>query len=909
MTTQQATVDLTNCDREPIHLSGAIQPHGVLFVLSLPELTIVQLSANVEEFFDLAPQALLGRSIADILEDGSMAGLRQHLAGSEAGVLAPIKLAARGNGAYFDAILHKAPEGLIVELEPAASSIELSFGSFYQQARVAISRLQNVTGVTTLCQRAVAEVRAMTGFDRVMAYRFDDEGNGHVIAESMREGLESYLDLHYPASDIPVQARRLYLLNRLRMIVDVAYRPVPIEPGLSPKTGATLDLTYSVLRSVSPIHVEYLRNMGVHASMSISLIVEGRLWGLIICHHYGPKFITYEIRAACDFLSQTLSWHVGASERADRMEKRAGVDDKLRLLIRVMSDAADLVSGLTMDSEGFLGLVDGHGAALIHAGQTTLFGVTPTPKEVTQVVAWLRSRGPVAPFATEHLVTQVATAKQYVAIAAGLLAVPLDRDGDSYLLWFRPAVERTVNWAGDPNKTASLQDGALRLSPRGSFALWKESVRDKSLPWQSWQIEVAVDFGHAIASIVLKRAAILEALNRELRATTEELRIASLAKDDFVATMSHELRTPLNSMVGWMRLLRSKQLDPQRTDHALDVIDRNIRVQSKLVEDLLDVSRIISGKMRIDVQATNLLDVVHAVLDSVRPSAEAKQITLHPVLDSQAALIMGDAARLQQIIWNLLANAIKFTPKGGRVHLHLTRTNSMAVVAITDNGEGIDPEFLPHVFERFRQAQGGVARIHQGLGLGLAIVRHLVELHGGLVSAASEGKGRGATFIVQLPLSPVRSGPQESAATAHSISATVPCPPQLRGLRILLVEDEPDGRELLTTELTRCGAVVHAVGSGVEALRLIPELRPDVIISDIGMPEMDGYTLIKAIRQLPRAQGGSTPAIALTAYANNQDRARAFLSGFQAHLAKPTDASELFAVLVSVSGRTQHAPG
>lgn len=905
MNTPRPTIDLTNCDREPIHLSGAIQPHGVLFVLSLPELRIVQLSTNTEAFFGVAPQALLGSSIATILDDHSTEELGLHLDNNGTGVLAPIKLTARGSGTAFDAIMHHGPEGLIVELETSPSHSDISFVGFYQQVRVAVARLQRLSTVVALCQRAAVEVRAMTGFDRVMAYRFDDEGNGHVIAESMREGLESYLDLHYPASDIPVQARRMYLLNRLRMIVDVAYQPVPIEPAVSSHTGAPLDLTYSVLRSVSPIHVEYLQNMGVQASMSISLVIENRLWGLIICHHYSPKFINYEVRTACDFLSQSLSWHVAASERADNMAKRASVDGTLRTLIKGMSEAPDLASGLTFESSNFLELVDAEGGALVHAGQTTLFAMTPSAKEVEQLVDWLIARGNIAPFATDRLATQFMSAQRYTAIGTGLLAVPLEPEGGSYLLWFRPTVERTVNWAGDPNKTASLKDGALRLSPRGSFALWKESVRDRSLPWQAWQVDTAVEFGHAVTSLVLKRVAQLEALNHELRTTTEELRIASLAKDEFVATISHELRTPLNAMVGWMRLLRSKQLDAQRTEHGLEIIDRSIRAQSKLIEDLLDMSRIVSGKMRLDVQAVNILEVIHAVLDSIRPSAESKHISLHPVLDPRAAIIMGDGARLQQILWNLLANAIKFTPKGGHIHLHMTRTDSQAVVSITDTGEGIEPSFLPHVFERFRQARGDTARIHQGLGLGLAIVRHLVELHGGTVSVLSDGKGRGATFTVRLPLSPV--GIDSSGGGDPVSAAAPPCPPQLQGLRVLLVDDEPDARELLVLELSRCGAIAHAAASAAEALRLLSELRPDVLISDIGMPEMDGYDLIKAVRQLPANSGGSTPAIALTAYANNQDRRRAFMSGFQAHLAKPIEISELFAVLVGVSGRNRQS--
>lgn len=468
---ETAKVDLTNCEREPIHLSGAIQPHGALFVLSLPQLSILQLGENTEAFFGVAPQQLLGRSIAEVLDEASLTLLRRHIQPGSSEILTPIKISAQGRRGPMDAIVHRGDEGLIVELEMATTAEELSFGAFYQQARVAVARLQTVTSVTEMCQRAASEVRTMTGFDRVMAYRFDAAGNGHVIAESKREGLESYLDLHYPASDIPPQARRLYLINRLRMIVDVAYRPVPIAPALSPATGAPLDLSFSVLRSVSPIHVEYLQNMGVNASMSISLVVDGSLWGLIICHHYTPKFIPYDVRAACDFLSQTLSWQVAASEHAERVAMRARGDEKLRELITQIADASDLESGLTSGEAAFRELVDSGGAALVHAGQTTLFGATPPAHEVDQLMAWLRSQGHPAPFATERLVSQLPDAQRYVAVAAGLLAVPLSHGGESYLLWFRPAVDQTVNWAGDPNKTASLKDGALRLSPRGSFAL------------------------------------------------------------------------------------------------------------------------------------------------------------------------------------------------------------------------------------------------------------------------------------------------------------------------------------------------------------------------------------------------------------------------------------------------------
>ncbi|HTV25745.1 MAG TPA: ATP-binding protein [Polyangiaceae bacterium] len=889
-------VDLSNCDREPIHISGAVQPHGVLLVLAPDSLDILQLSRNTDAWFGLSWQELLGSNASRLFGAETLRRLREITTRDEPRIINPLRATTVG-GRVLSASVHRASEGVLVELEDAAVDEGPAFREFQTRARLGLARLQHAVGVVDMCVEAARELRGLTGFDRVMVYRFDRHDNGHVIAESKRDELESYLDLHYPASDIPAQARRLYTLNHLRAIVDVNYAPVPIEPAVSPVTSSPLDLSFSILRSVSPIHVEYLKNMGISASLSVSLVVGGRLWGLFICHHYAPRLVPYEVRVTCEHFSQLLSWQVAAQERADRLEQRSLGDERLRGLLEQLTAHMDLHEGISKGSAEFLGLVEAEGGALVHAGKIMAFGLTPQPEQLAEIVPWLRERTVDGPLYTEHLPSLLPAASAFVTTAAGLLAVRLDPMGETYLLWFRPEVVQTVHWAGDPNKTASLKDGAPRLSPRGSFALWKETVQGQSLPWQAWQVDVAVDAGHAVASVALKHLAVLAALNRELTATTDALRAANLAKDEFLAILSHELRTPLSAMLGWVRLLRGGRLEPERAAHGLEVVERNAQAQAKLIEDLLDVSRIITGKMRLDVLAVNLLDVIHAAVESVRHGVEAKQITLATVLDPRAAIVMGDAARLQQVLWNLLTNAVKFTPKAGRVSVHLTRTESVADITITDNGEGIAPEFLPHVFERFRQSESGSARKHQGLGLGLAIVRHLVELHGGTVSVHSDGAGRGATFRIVLPLAPVArtNGP----ATPRPSSA----PMQLGGVRVLVVEDEPDARELLVMELSQCGVEARSVDNAREGLRLIQELRPDVLISDIGMPEMDGYALIAAVRQLPPASGGQTPAIALTAFGSSQDRTRAFLAGFDAHLPKPVEPDELAAVLLNLTGR------
>ena len=383
---------------------------------------------------------------------------------------------------------------------------------------------------------------------------------------------------------------------------------------------------------------------------------------------------------------------------------------------------------------------------------------------------------------------------------------------------------------------------------------------------------------------------------------------ANRTKDEFLATMSHELRTPMTAILGWAQMLRSNKLKDADFAHALEVVERNARAQTKLIDDLLDISRIITGKLRLDVRVVDLASVVEAVVDSLRPTAEARAIRLQPMLDPQAGPVSGDTDRLQQVVWNLVSNAIKFTPKGGRVQVLLARVNSHVEITVSDSGKGISAEFLPHVFDRFRQADGSTTRVQGGLGLGLSIVRQLVELHGGTVSVESPGEGQGATFIVQLPLMVTRrSDPNASERRRHphdGSGTSFECPPSLAGLRVLVVDDEPDTRGLLRKVLEGCDSEVTTAGSAAEALEAIAQWKPDVLISDIGMPGEDGYQLIAKMRALEAGTADRIPAIALTAYAHVEDRVRALNAGFQVHIPKPIEPAELIAVVASLTGRT-----
>jgi signal transduction histidine kinase len=392
-----------------------------------------------------------------------------------------------------------------------------------------------------------------------------------------------------------------------------------------------------------------------------------------------------------------------------------------------------------------------------------------------------------------------------------------------------------------------------------------------------------------------EREALL-AREKVLRAEAEEL---SRLKDEFLATMSHELRTPLNAIFGWITLLRTRRLDEATQERALETIERNARAQKRLIEDLLDVSRIVTGKVALELVTVDPRRVVEAALETMHPSAQAKGLKIVPLLDIGAGTVRGDFARLQQIVCNLLSNAIKFTAAGGHIEVCLARRNGEVEISIADSGQGIKPEFLPLVFDRFRQEDGSISRRHGGLGLGLAIVRHLVELHAGTVDAQSPGEGKGARFIVRLPVREAHLLPRVTEAPTNGMVTAA----MLMGVRLLVVDDDPGARELISGMLEGFGAQVSVAESGQAALSLLFAQRPDVLIADLGMPGMDGYALIEQVRALDPDFGGMTPAVAVTAYASPQDRLRALQAGYQNHVAKPVEAEELAIVIASLAGR------
>jgi PAS domain S-box-containing protein len=498
------------------------------------------------------------------------------------------------------------------------------------------------------------------------------------------------------------------------------------------------------------------------------------------------------------------------------------------------------------------------------------------------------------------------SAEEVIGVSITILIPPDHLDEEPEILRKIKAGERVEHYETvRRRKDGSLVDISLTVSPikaaDGTIIGASKIARD--IGDQKRAAEALAEQNE-----IIKRArAEAEKSAKENERLYRQAQESSRLKEEFLATVSHELRNPLNAILGWSRLLRAGQIPEDGIAKALETIERNAHAQTQLIDDLLDVSRIITGKLRMDVRPADPSLFIEAAIEAIKPAAEAKGVRMQKVMDTGVVSVPGDPVRLQQVVWNLLSNAIKFTPRGGRVQLLLERVNSHVEIIVSDTGQGISPEFLPHVFDRFRQADQRSVREHGGMGLGLAIVKHLVELHGGSVEASSPGIGQGATFTLRLPVVPVYQMDPDGGRVHPSAPDLLPAAEfaeRLDGLTILVVDDEPDTRELLKTGLQNCGAKVTVAASAAEALKAIKTQTPDLMISDIGMPGEDGYDLIRKLRSLPARNGGSIPAIALTAYARVEDRLKALRSGYQMHVPKPVELAELVAVADSLVKRS-----
>lgn len=739
-------LNLASLKQPSLDILTKIQSHGVLLVLQEPDLTILQVSNNTGMAFGMAADRVLGQPLDRILDEFQVDQFKTRLVADNLDPINPSKVWVRKSGddyLVFDAVFHRSADGfLVLELEPAQTNENIPFLSFYHLAKASIGQLAATANLHTFGRIVVGEVRKVTGFDRVMLYKFDDDGHGAVIAEAKLDEMESYLGLHFPESDIPQPARKMFLSNWIRVIPNARDEAVELVPAKNPITDRPTDLTHSILRSAFPCHTEYLHNMGVGASLTISLIKDGRLWGIIACHHRTPKIVPYELRKACEFLGQVVFAEISTSEEIADRDYRAKLAHVGSILVDRMSQADSFITGLVDREPNLLDLVDARGAAICFGGTWTTCGQTPSEEELNYLVQWLAKNVEDEVFATDGLPLIYADAHRFKDVASGLLAIPLSRR--SYVLWFRPEVIQTVNWGGDPHHAYQVEetDGNVRLCPRKSFELWKETVRLQSLPWKAVEVEAALELRKAIVNVVLRQAEELALLANDLARSNAELK-------KFAYVASHDLQEPLNQVANYVQLLEmrySEELDRDAKEFIGFAVE-GVNLMQTLIDDVLVYSKV--DLMGIEWGLTEVDTALNRALSHLRGriSETGAIVTFDPM-----PTIVADSTQLMQLFQNLIGNAIKFRKQDEtpQIHLAVERQEDDWLFTVRDNGIGIDPQFFDRIFVIFQRLH--TRDEYPGSGMGLTICKKIIECHRGKIWVTSE-LGQGSTFAFTIPVS------------------------------------------------------------------------------------------------------------------------------------------------------------
>ncbi len=747
-------VDLSNCDREPIHIPGSIQPHGALVAFVLASMEIVSAGANTDALLGIAAEALCGESLAVLLDANDLANVAARIATTNADTLDafPVEAGVAGRRVRWTALVHRGDGLGILELEPidpprVGPSTLLLLGT-------AARALQAARDQNAACQVVATAVREIITFDRVKIYRFATDWSGEVLAEARDDAMASYLGLHFPASDIPSQARALYESNPVRLIADVGYRPAPLVPDRNPVDGGPIDLRFATLRSVSPIHVEYLRNMGVGASMSGSILRNGALWGLIACHHRTPLTVDFERRQACALLAQLLAAQLDTLERVERA-RRSGRVEALRSELLSAAVAGDSVTeALGRHELEWMRLVGATGFAMTRPDRIVHGGVVPDAAFLRLLTDHLSNASDADSVAIDRLGTVMPEARAVATYASGLLAVPLSRSDGSYLLWFRPEQRQTVTWAGEPVKPrkAGWRPEEVRLYPRTSFQAWTEEVRGRSIVWSGEDVAAALQLREVMFDLFVREKDELERQN---------IRLAMGARDleTFLYVASHDIKEPLRQMEMLSSLLREHVSAPigdeaEKYFRDFTALATHLR---KLTDELATYAKL--GRHAPAPGPVRVGEVVAEVTAQFDTALATVGGTIHA---GPLPTVLCERTQLHQVFVNLVGNAIKYRAPYRALHIRITGSTDaasedpddiaaprrMAKIVVADNGIGFDPKYDDRVFEPFLRLHS--MDRYEGNGIGLAICRRIVERYRGRIAAHGSTE-TGATFTLVLP--------------------------------------------------------------------------------------------------------------------------------------------------------------
>ena len=762
-----ATSDLTltSCDREPIHIPNAIQAHGILLTFTEADRVILQVSDNSEAFLGHTPEALLGQPLLMLLSHEQIESVRgcANTESAQVNVLR-LTLTIGWTSQVFECLVHRSDGVIVLEMERSTKTLEVNSFDFYRCVKAPINRLQNSHTLAELSYQAVTAIHELTKFDRVMLYRFDEDGSGHVIAEATSEGIESFLGLHFPATDIPKQAKELYRLNSLRIIPDVLAKSVVLKPSLSPLTGKPLDMSLSELRGVSPLHTEYLENMGVRSSMSISILRDRQLWGLIACHHHAPKSLSYETRTNCEFLGQVLSLQIGSKADAEDLDYKMKLQTVHNRFVNTIAICRTLGDGLNQNPTDLMKLAGSSGVVFCESTKIESFGSTPPHVMIEGLLQWVGQKiGEDAIYSTNTLVTDYPEFLPYKAVASGLIALRISRAQQIYLLWFRPEVIQTINWAGEPTKAIGIDTGkGRRIAPRKSFDLWKETVRLKSLPWKTCEIEAALELRSSIIGVVLQKSDELALINTELERSNIEL-------DSFAYVASHDLKEPLRGIFNYSTFLiedYGTQLG-EDGNHKIKTLMRLTQRMEDLINSLLHYSQI--NRTELIFQPVDMGVLLENVLDMFTVS-QPEDVDFQ--VPRPLPIVHCDRSQINVLFTNLISNAIKYNDQDKkRIEIGyllenelsqsevsplflklLKKTSAQTIFFVKDNGIGIRDKHSEIIFKIFKRLHP-VNKYGGGTGAGLTIARKIVERHGGTILVSST-MGQGSTFYFTLGQEP-----------------------------------------------------------------------------------------------------------------------------------------------------------
>ncbi len=742
---------MINEEQEPIHTPGSIQPHGLLCVLSELDFRITQVSLNAIEIFGIAPENLIDRKLEDFIDRDRIVEIRACLdpASEQTNPLNLSVTLDDGSMRFFNGIVHRAVSGeIVLELEPIAAMAKRDFTQSYRNLKDTLAKIQVTKTLSELCNLIVKEVRQITGFDRVMIYRFNEDGDGTVVAEDKQADLETFLGLYYPDTDIPQRAKHLYLLNWLRLLPDVNYQPSLLTGLHTTEPAKLLDMSQCVLRSMSSCHIQYLQNMGVGASMSISLIQQQRLWGMIACHHNTSKFVPYEIRTICEFLGQLMSTELSVKEATQNLDYKLLLKATQVKFVNRLTNTTDFLQALKDSPDDLLSLTGANGAAVCEGNQIALIGNTPSTEEVLDLLEWLPNHFKEDIFVTDSLPSLYPVASSYKKVASGLLAMAISKTQHRYVLWFRPEFLQTVTWAGNPENPKQIEaDGRVTFPPRQSFAAWQEIVRLKSLDWLQCEIEVAVELRSLIVDVILAQTDEMARVNLELSRSNIEL-------DSFAYIASHDLKEPLRGIHNYSNFLMEDYAEmlPEDGLAKLQTVVRLTQRMDDLISSLMHYSQL--GRTELSRQSVDLNVLVQQTINTLKISQPQKPIEFR--LPKPLPTVCCDRAQVSELFTNLIGNAIKYNDKAekwveiGFIESKLVRNGTQLshTLYIRDNSIGIPPEHLERIFEIFKRLHpqdqyGG------GTGAGLTIVRKIVERHEGKIWVES-ALGEGSTFYFTL---------------------------------------------------------------------------------------------------------------------------------------------------------------